>query len=113
MKQDTPPSDDFPVYRPITEMMTVDFLFDKKGGAWLLHNKPLPDFLHWAEYDGEMETLTLVSYDGKVQNLGTKIPVGSGHYIEKAMEITTMYVDKGKIQDFQIIPIISRGTTVN
>ena len=102
-----------PLFRPITALMQVDFVFDHKGGAWLLHDKSLPNFIDWAEYDGTLETLTLVTREGKIQDLGTKIPVGAGHYIERAMELTLLQVEGDKIVNSNIIPIVARDTTLN
>ncbi len=104
---------DLPVHPPASGTMKVDFLFNKDGGAWLLHDKPLPDILKWIEYDADDESVTLVAQNGKVQNLGLKIPADMGAYLHIAMTVTALRMEGDKIADFAVVPLITRDTAVN
>jgi len=78
-----------------------------------LHDQPLPDILKWVEFDADLETVTLVTEGGKLQDLGIKIPSDMSYYIENAMELTTMLVKDGKVADFAIVPMLTRNTITN
>lgn len=104
---------DSPVFPSMSSTMKVDFLYNQDGKAWLLHDRPLPDILKWVEYDSDTENVTLVTRSGKIQDLGLKVPAGQAMYIERAMEITVLLMNGGKIADFAIVPMITRNITVN
>ena len=91
----------------------INFLFNKEGGVWLLHDKPLPDTLKWVEYDTQKETVTLVTRDGRISDLGVRIPADKSFYLERAMEVTTLLMDQGRVADFAIVPMVTANMTVN
>jgi hypothetical protein len=99
------------VQAPLASMMKVDFLLNKEGGVWLLHDKPLPGILKWVEYDADTERVMLVKRHGGVQDLGLKVPLSMGYSLMGAKEITAMLIDgDGKIVDFAIVPLVARQT---
>lgn len=93
--------------------MRVDFLFNRTGGAWLLHDKPLPDILKWIEYDSEKETIILVTRSSRIGGLGLRIPVEKKIYLDRAMEVTALLMHDGFVKDFAIVPMVTRNATVN
>jgi len=93
--------------------MRVDFLFNRTGGAWLLHDKPLPDILKWIEYDSEKETIVLVTRSGRLDGLGLRIPVEKKAYLERAMEVTALLMHDGFVKDFAVVPMVTTHMTVN
>lgn len=102
-----------PVFPTMNSTMKIDFLYNEEGKAWLLHDRPLPDILKWVEYDADTENVILVTRSGKIQDLGLKVPAGQALYIERAMEITVLLMKAGKVEDFAIVPMITRNTTLN
>jgi len=97
---------------PLASQMKVDFLFNEDGHVWLLHEKPLADTLKWVEYDGDMESVTLVMADDKIQDLGLRLPRAMGMKIN-AKEITAMQMEDGKVADFCVVPILLRNLSVH
>ncbi len=93
--------------------MKVDFLFNRTGGAWLLHDKPLPDTLKWIEYDSEKEMVVLVTRSGRLEGLGLRIPIEKKIYLERAMEVTALLMHDGFVTDFTIVPMVTTNVTVN
>ena len=93
--------------------MKVDFLFNRTGGAWLLHDKPLPDVLKWIEYDSEKEMIVLVTRSGRVDGLGLRIPLEKKIYLERAMEVTALLMHDGFVMDFTVVPMVTTNATVN
>lgn len=91
----------------------VDFLFNKKGEALILHSKPLPEILKWIEYDADTETLTLVMRSGHIQDLGLPVPRKKALPLLDGRDVTVLYLQSGKIADFTIVPLVARGTAIN
>jgi hypothetical protein len=98
-----------PVLPPLATYMKVDFLYNQDGGVWLLHDKPLPDILKWVEYDADRGVVTLNTAQGKTQELGLPLPGVAASRLRKAIEITVLLMDKGKIMDFAIVPLNTTG----
>lgn len=108
MQGSTIQTSDNGIFAPVAATMKVDFLCDGKGSAWILHDKPLPDILHYIEFDSEAETLTLVMRSGRIQDLGLKVPSMFKTDLEKASTVTVMYLVAGEIQDFAMPPLFTR-----
>lgn len=106
-------ADDLPVYPDMASTMKVDFVFNREGKVWILHDKPLPSILKWVEFDTDFESVTLVTREGKIQNVGLKVPGDMAYYIEQAMEITVMLMKDGKVEDFAIVPMITRNIALH
>lgn len=102
-----------PFLKPLDQTMNVDFLFNSKGDVWIFHDRPLPDILKWVEYDADMESVTLITASGRMQDIGGKIPADLGRKMAGASEITVTYMNKGQVEDFAIVPMLVRGITIN
>ncbi len=96
---------DLPVLPPLASCMKVDFLWDDKGGAWILHDKPLSDILKWVDYDPDSGRVTLNTAQGKTQDLGLPVPAAAAGRLKKAEKVTVMLIKDGKISDFTSVPI--------
>jgi len=90
----------------------IDFMFNREGGVWLLHDQPLPA-LKWVEYDSEKEILTLVTDRGRIADLGLRLPADRSFYLERAMEVTALLMKDGFVTDFAVVPMVSSRMTVN
>ena len=101
---------DSPVLPPLATCMKVDFLYNQEGGVWLLHDKPLPDILKWVDYDADTGIVTLNTAQGKTQQLGLPIPAEAIPRLTKAVEITVLLINNGKIMDFAIVPLNTINT---
>ena len=96
---------DLPVLPPLASCMKVDFLWDDKGGAWILHDKPLADILKWVDYDPDSGRVTLNTAQGKTQDLGLPVPAAAAKGLKKAEKVTVMLMKDGKIKDLTMVPI--------
>ena len=72
--------------------------------AAVLYNKPLPESIHWAEYDIDLALLTFVTYSGKVQGLGMTIHKPFRKYLSKAKQIMMIYMENA-VQPKMIGPV--------
>ena len=106
-------ADELPIFPDMAKSMKVDFVFNREGKVWILHDKPLPAILKWVEFDTDFENVTLVTREGKLQHVGLKVPADMAYYIEQAMEITVMLMDNGKVKDFAIVPMITRNIALH
>jgi hypothetical protein len=100
-----------PVLPPMATTMGVDFLFNEDG-AWLLHDKPLIEDLSWIEYDADTETATLVTEQGRLQDLGLKVPLTRANWLLQATCVTRHLIKDSKIVNSSIVPIIVRAFAV-
>ncbi len=96
-------------FPPMATQMKVDMLFNKGGGVWIFHDRPLPDILKWIECDAEAGTVTMVMASGKVQELGMKLQGSQGAYLSAACEARVMLAANGQVTDLAIVPVITRG----
>ncbi len=66
--------EDFPVLPDMRDRRNVDLAVNKHGYVWIVYDKPFEDRVNWIEYDDDLKTLTLVLHNGKMQDLGKKVP---------------------------------------
>ena len=90
----------------------IDFMFNREGGVWMLHDRPLP-VLKWVAYDHEKEILTLVTKDGRVADLGLRLSADRSFYLERAMEVTALLMKDGFVTDCAVVPLVTSRMTVN
>ncbi len=109
-KEDLELPEDYPLRHTMASQMHVELVVNDDAGVWVLHDQPFPAILHWAEYDEENNELTFITHDGKIQDLGMKIPNDIGDILLDADEICAMYMKDGKVQDIGIVPIMVRDT---
>lgn len=102
-------SQESPVLPPLAASMTVDFLWDEDGGAWILHDKPLPEILKWVDYDADRGVVTLNTAKGRTQDLGVAIPAKASKLLAKTVKITVMYMQGGQVQDLAVVPFNNIG----
>ena len=92
--------------------MRIDFMFNREGAVWMLYDKPMPA-LKWVAYDREKEILSLVTKDGRVADLGLRLPVERSFHLERAMEVTALLMRDGFVTDCASVPLVSGRMTVN
>jgi hypothetical protein len=97
-----------PVYPSLDKTMETSLVLNEKGHVWLLHNQPFPSVLNWAEYDARQKSLSFISYEGKIIDMGITIHKPFHARLMKLNQIATILLHEGKICDFYIIPLISR-----
>jgi hypothetical protein len=93
----------------LAKMMTVDLMVNERGNLWVLHDKPLPMILNWAEYDADLASLTLVAQDGEVLDLGMKIHKPLQKPMLEAREIYVVLLSQDEIKDMYILPLMVRS----
>lgn len=103
-------SGDSPVRKPMAAQMHVELVVNDDAEVWVLHDKPFPAILQWAEYDEESNMLSFVTHDGKVQDLGIIIPEKIADILLDARRVFAMYMPKGQIADMGIVPVMVRET---
>lgn len=101
---------DLPVHKPLASTMNVDLMVNEDSKLWVIHDKPFPDILIWAEYDADMASLSLIAKDGKIIDLGMKIHQPLRKYMLSARQLFTMRMQDGKIDDCYVLPLIVRET---
>jgi hypothetical protein len=103
-------TEEIPVFRPLASMMKVDLVMNPDSKVWILHDKPFPDILMWAEYDIDSASLTLVYRNGKIQELGLKIHAPMRKYLRSARQLFTMRLEGDQIVDTYVRPLLVRET---
>ncbi len=102
--------EDFPVYPPLMTQMKVDLAVSPESDVWMIYEKPLPEIMKWVEYDIELQTLTLVSLSGKVQDFGMKVPAPMKKYMARATQIYAVHQGQNEINDMSVVPLVVRDS---
>ncbi len=71
----------------------AELVVNADGLAMVLYNQPLQEAIEWAEYDMDLEILTFVTWEGKVQGLGMKVHKPFRRYLARAQEIVMIYME--------------------
>lgn len=95
-------------YPSLATSMNVSLVVNEHGQIWILHDKQFPCVLHWVEYDAGEARLVLVSHDGFTIDLGMTVQKAMHQRMKGATHISTMLVGEASIEDFYILPLISR-----
>ncbi|NCC21491.1 MAG: hypothetical protein EOM26_03405 [Alphaproteobacteria bacterium] len=98
-----------PVFPDLNDKMKVDLAVNSKGEVWVLHTRPFPGILLWAEYDADTEAVTLCMEDGKIQELGIKVNQQVGKFLLRAKRVFTILTDGKKIEDMYLVPLLVRN----
>ena len=98
--------------KTLATMMTVDLMVNERGNIWVLHDKPLPMILNWAEYDADLATLTFVAQDGEALELGMTIHKPLQKPMSLAREIYVVLMSGEEIKDMYILPLTVRNITL-
>lgn len=102
------PGADNPVYPPLMSQMKVDLVVNPNSDVWLIYERPLPEIMKWVEYDADMETLTLVSISGKIQDFGMRVPPAMKKFLRRAKQIYAVHQGEGHIKDMSLVPLLVR-----
>ena len=94
----------------LNETMNVDLVVNPNFDAWILHDKPFPIALMWAEYDIDTSSLILVGRDGKIIDLGMKIFPDTRKFLRNARQICTLRIQNDDIDDSYVLPLLVRET---
>lgn len=98
------------VLPPLWKTMAVEFLVNNKNCATILHDKPLPEKIYWAEYDVDFKNLTLVTIKGKIQGLGSKIHTPIHKKLRACKDLQIIMVQDKEIKDFYTVSLVVRDT---
>lgn len=93
----------------LAKMMTVDLMVNERGNVWVLHDKPLPMILNWAEYDADLSKLTFVAQDGEALELGMTIHKPLQKPMLEAREVYVVLLSQDEIKDMYILPLMVRS----
>lgn len=90
--------------------MKPDLLATAEGQVLLIHEKPLPAPIWWAEYDPEYKQLIFVTIAGQVMGLGVEIPPVIDGYLRLGRDIALVEIDdQGNTLNIQERKIVIRG----
>ena len=95
---------------PLATQMQVELVVNDSSNIWVLHDKPFPAILQWAEYDRDENNLIFVTDDGLMQDLGMVIPEAVADVILECDQLCAMYMNDGKVSDMGMIPIMVRDS---
>lgn len=85
-----------PVLAPIAGYMGVEIVVKDDGSSMILHDKPMPETVQWVDYDMDLDTLTFVSFKGKIFGLGMKVKPNFRKYLRQGKSIYIVYMENGK-----------------
>jgi len=97
-----------PVRPDLAGRMHVELVVNENAQVWVLHDKPFPAILQWAEYDEESNALTFITHDGKIQDLGMVLPDPVADILLDAGELCAILMQGGEIRDMGFIPVMVR-----
>ncbi len=91
--------------------MTPDLIAAQNGQVMLIHEKPLPAPIWWADYDPELKQLVFVTIGGQIMDLGIKIPPVIDGFLRAGRDIVLVEIDlEGNILNVQDRKIVVRQT---
>ncbi len=99
-----------PVLPSLCTTMQADLVVSPEGNVWIVHDRPFPLGLIWAEYDVDTAALYLVARDGRIIDFGMKIFPETRKYLRKARQLVTMRMTNGKLDDSYTLPLLVRET---
>ena len=99
---------EMPVFPPLATQMGISLILNPDSKVWLVHERPFPDILMWAEYDIDTASLTLVFRGGRVQDIGMTIQPPMRKYLARSRQIYTMLLQGDKVADCYIMPLLVR-----
>ncbi len=86
-------SPDAPVLPTLASRCECELAVNEDGIAMVLYTAPMPEGIHWVEYDVDLSMLTFVTWSGKIMGLGMKVHAPFRKYLKMAKEI--MLVELG------------------
>lgn len=98
-----------PVLPPLMSRAKVDFAVNEKGVVMVLFDQELPEPVHWVEYDMDIDTITFVTWNGKIFELGMRIPRPFKRYMRNSFVITLIHMEKGEYPAMMSrVPLVQR-----
>ncbi len=98
-------SPDAPVLPTLASQCECELVVNEDGIAMVLYTHPIPEGIHWAEYDVDLSMLTLVTWSGKVMGLGMKVHAPFRKYLKMAKEIMLVEMDSNKKMIESMFPV--------
>lgn len=83
-----------PVAPPLHGQMKPDLLVNDEGQVILIHEKPLPDTIWWADYDPEYKQLVFVSVTGQLIPFGMPIHAMVDAFLRHARVMYFIEIDQ-------------------
>ncbi len=99
-----------PVYPSLMSQMKAELVVNPESDVWLIYDRPLPEVMKWIEYDVDLETLTLVSISGKIQDFGMRVPPAMKKYLRRAKQIYVVHQGEDRIKDMSLVPLLVRDS---
>ncbi len=100
---------DAPVLPPLASQMGVELVVKDDGSTMLLHDKRMLEPVHWVDYDLDLDTLTFVTWKGKIFGLGMKVQPNFRKYMRQGNSMYIVYMADGKKpQAVDTVPLIVR-----
>jgi hypothetical protein len=98
------------ILMPLARIMNVELVVKEEDATTVvLHNKPLPRRADWAEFDRDLGTLTFVTWDGAIFDLGMKVHAPLADPMARATRLNTIYMEHGEtIAGVDYCPLIIR-----
>ena len=76
---------------------------------WVVHEKPFPKQIRWAEYDGDDHVITLIDADGTPHPLGVKIHPDYKPTLLMAKRLMIACVAENELKAIDLIPVTVRN----
>ena len=80
-------AEDAAILPPMASFCECELAVNEDGQAMVIHTKPLPEGIHWVEYDMDLSLLTFVSWSGSTMELGMKVHAPFRKYLKMAKEV--------------------------
>lgn len=89
-------TEDAQILAPMASFCECELVVNEDGQAMVIYTKPLPEGIHWVEYDMDLALLTFVSWSGSAMELGIKVHRPFRKYLQKATEIMLVELKEDK-----------------
>lgn len=105
---------DAPVLPTLASQCGCQLRVSETGSAMVIYDEILPDDIHWAEYDVDLQILTFVTWSGKVMGLGLKIHDIFQKSLKKAEQIVMVSTSKDghEVYCTYLIDLVVRHTGI-
>lgn len=92
------------VLAPMASICDCELVVNEDGMAMVIYTKPLPEGIHWVEYDMDLSLLTFVSWSGTTMELGMRVHPPFRKYLRMAKEIMLVELGNDKQDIASIYP---------
>lgn len=92
------------VLPPLASFCNCELIVNEVGMSAVAFTKPLPEGIHWVEYDMDLSLLTFVTWSGNIMELGMKVHPPFKKYLKMAEQIMMVQMSEDEKEIIVMYP---------